>query len=255
MRRYVDVLDVGRDLGDFVATGVQDRGLVAALARITGARNKDRPAEQGGGYMVKIFEVANSGHMLRQEIDRNGSLQRQIVKVVIDDERRIASDHIARQGFVPRTAAVHHHPGIGPGAVQNAILDEVPGFVQHTGVGGFAGIDLGDVARRGIVQNRARMRTDQVQLLEPGNVHQARFRADRNMILRHVLRIRPSGAHAVPILEFGPECPMPIRQCRVAPTKCHGCLLEILKNYSGALPGVVGAPSSKGASHSTTASR
>jgi hypothetical protein len=50
-------------------------------------------------------------------------------------------------------AAVHHHPGIRAHAVQDAIFDEMAGLVQHAGIGRFAGIDLGDVARGRVIQH------------------------------------------------------------------------------------------------------
>ena len=136
--------------------------LVAALAGVAGARDRDRAAEQRGRHVVKILEVANAGHVLGEKIDRDRALQRQIVQVVVDDHRRIAADDVLRQGFMSRAAAVHHHPGVRAGAVQDAVLDEMAGVVQHAGIGGFAGIDLGDVAGGRVIQDGGGMRPDQV---------------------------------------------------------------------------------------------
>ena len=172
------------------------------------------------------------------------------MQVFIDDERGIAADDVGGQGFMTGAAAVYDHPRVGCGAIQNAIFDEVSGLVQHAGIGGFARIDLGHVAGGRVVQHRGGMRPDDVQLLQTRDVHQSGFGADRDVILRHVLRVSPCRAHAVPIFQLRAEGAMPLRQNRVAPTECHVFLQRSCKgglvpgNYSGAVPGVVGLPSS-----------
>src|ERR1700688_3172324 len=105
------------------------------------------------------------------------------------------------------------------------------------------------------------MRPDEMQLFQARHVHQTRFGADGHVILGHIFRVGPRRTHAIPILELRSECPMPIGQNRGTPAKCHKSLQSESMSapsapvYSGAVPGVVGEPSSKGASHSTAAFR
>jgi len=96
------------------ASSPLQKNLVAALTRVTGGARSRPAGRTAWRARCGNIEVANPGHVLRQEIDRNGSLERQIVHVVIHDERRITADHIARQGFMPRTTAVHHIHALGP---------------------------------------------------------------------------------------------------------------------------------------------
>src|SRR5579871_2306159 len=58
--------------------------LVATLTGVSGARDEHGPAEQRRGHMVEVLEVANAGHVLREEVHRNRSLQRQVVQIIID---------------------------------------------------------------------------------------------------------------------------------------------------------------------------
>src|SRR4029077_6745507 len=133
--------------------------------------------------------------------------------------------------LVPCTAAVHHHPGVGTGAVEDAVLDEVTCLVQHAGVGALAGVDLGDIARGRLVKDGGGVGSGEVELLEPRHIHEPSFRADGDMIERHVVGIGPRRAHAVPILELRAERAMTISENRCAPTQCHMSLLTV------ALPG------------------
>ena len=87
--------------------------LIAALAGVAGARDRHGAAEQGRRHVMKVLEVANTRDMLGEKIDGHGSLQRQIVQIIVDDHGGVAADDVLRQGFVPGAAAVHHHPGIG----------------------------------------------------------------------------------------------------------------------------------------------
>ncbi len=238
--------------------------LIAALAGVAGSRNRHRTAEQRRRHMMKIFEVANAGNVFGEKIDRHRALQRQIVQIIVDDHCGIAANHVLCQRLMARAAAVHHHPRVRSHAIQDAILDEMPGLVQHAGIGGLSRINLGDVAGGRIVQHGAGMRPDEMQLFQARDIHQTRFGADGHVILGHIFRIGPRRTHAIPILELGSECPMSIGQNRGTPAKCHKTLQSesmyqrhrpSAPVYSGALPGVVGVPSSKGASHSTAASR
>ncbi len=173
---------------------------------------------------MKIFEIANTGNMFREEIDRHRALQRQIVQIIVDDHCGIAADHVFGQGFMARAAAVHHHPRVRPHAIQDAVFDEMSRLVQHAAVGGFSRINLGDVAGGRIIQYGGGMRPDEIQLFQARHIHQTRFGADGHVILGHIFRIGPRRAHAIPILELRSECPMPIGQDRGTPAKCHKCL-------------------------------
>jgi hypothetical protein len=138
---------------------------VAAFAGVAGARNRDSAAEQGRRHMMEVLQVANPRDMLGEKIDGHRSLQRQVMQIIVDDHGRVASDHVLRQGLMAGAAAVHHHPGIGSHAIEDAVFDEMAGLVQHAGIGRFPRIDLGHIARRRIVQHGGGMRPDQVQLL------------------------------------------------------------------------------------------
>ena len=189
--------------------------LVAALAGVAGARNRDGAAEQRRRHVVKVFQARECrARAWTENRPRRGPCSDRSCRSSSTIMAALRPTTYSVEGLVAGAAAVHHHPGIRARAVQHAVLDEMPGVVQHAGIRGLARVDLGDVAGRRVIQDGRGMRTDQVQLLQARHVHQSGLGADRHVILRHVLGIGPRRAHAVPILELRAERAMPIGQNR-----------------------------------------
>ena len=195
--------------------------LVAALAGVAGARDHDGRAEQGGLHVVEILEVADARHVLGEEIDRQRALQRQIVEVVVEQDGDVAAHGLLDHFLMRRARTVHQHPGIGAGAVDDAVVGEHAALVEHAGIDRLARIDLGHVAGGDVVEHRDGVRADEVDLLEARDVHQAGLGADGDVLGVDVLVVGPGGSHAAPVLEFRTESAMAVGEDRKSPGKRH----------------------------------
>ena len=216
-------------IGTLCQYGVPDRhrirraaeNLVPAFASIARARDRHWAAKQGRRSVAEIIEVTNAGHMTRKEIDRDRSLQRKIVQIVVEDQRRISTDHRGRQHVMRRAAAVDDHPTVGTGAIQDAIVDEMAVRVQERRIGAFARRELRHIARGRMIKDGGCVRTDKVQFAQPRYVHQPRAGTDRDMIVGEGLRVGPGGRHADPVFELRPECPVALGERGLPPGCCH----------------------------------
>ncbi len=103
--------------------------------------------------------------MPRQEIYRDRALQRQVVQVVIEQHGHIAPDAGRREQFVCAARSMHHHPGVRPGAIEDAVVDELALIVEKSGVGGTTGGDLLHIAGGGVIEHRRGVGPDQMNLL------------------------------------------------------------------------------------------
>ena len=185
---------------------------VAALAGIAGARDHHRRAEQRRLHVVEIFEIADAGHVFGEIIDRERPLQRQVVQVVVEQHGAIAARRLLDDLLMAGARAMHQHPGIRAGAIDDAIVGEMAAIVQHAGIDRAAGIDLRHVAGGDIVEHGDGMRADQMDLLQARHIHDAGLGADRDMLFVHVLVVGPGGSHAAPVLKLRSQSAMPIRQ-------------------------------------------
>ena len=120
--------------------------LVAALAGVAGARDHDRRAEQRGLHVVEILQVADTRHVLGEEIDGERALQGEIVQIVIEQHGDVAAHGGLHDLLMRRARAVHQHEGVGAGAIDDAIVGEHAAVVEHAGIDRLARIDLVDVA-------------------------------------------------------------------------------------------------------------
>ena len=132
--------------------------------------------------MVEIFQIPNAGHVILQKVDRQGALQRKIEQVIVEQHRHIAAGGGGADRLVRGTAAMHHEPAVRAGAVQYAVIDELAGLVQETGVGGAAWRDFRNIAGGQVIQNRRSVWTDQMKFLQAGDIHQPGFGADGDMV-------------------------------------------------------------------------
>src|SRR5882724_6731306 len=107
-------------------------------------------------------------------------------------------------------------------------------LVKHAGISELAGIYLGDVARGRLMQDGRGVRAHQIQLLQAGDVHQARLGPNRQVVERDVLRVRPGAPHAVPVLELRAQRAMAISENRGTPTQCHGVTPEPARGKASA---------------------
>jgi hypothetical protein len=158
------------------------------------------------------------------------------VQVVVEADRYVAADRGALKFFMPGARAVHHHPRIRADAVDDAVVGEFPGLVQHAGVCRLAGIDLLHIARGGEVDQMRGVRPGDVDLLQSGNIHQPGPGADREILFVGVLVVAPGGAHAAPILKPGPQPAMAVGQCRKSPGSGHLLALPIFRSRFGIPP-------------------
>ena len=133
---------------------------------------------------MEIGQVANAGHVLGEIVDGRRPLQRQVVQIVVETQRDVAAHRGALQLLMAGSRAVHDHPGVRAGAVEDAVVGEFALLVQHAGIGRFAGIDLLDVARRRKVDQVRGVRPGDVDLLQAGHVHQPGLGADRDVLRR-----------------------------------------------------------------------
>ncbi|MCY1441982.1 hypothetical protein D9M71_583230 [compost metagenome] len=113
--------------------------------------------------------------------------------------------------------AMHHHERVGSGAVDDAVIDELAVLVEHRGVHRFAGVELGDVAGGGPLQQAFGVGADVVDFLQPGHIHQPGPGADRLVVIGQFTAVGPGSAHAVPVFQVGAECAVPFGQCRNTP--------------------------------------
>ena len=116
--------------------------LVAALAGVAGARDHHRAVEQPGLQVMEVRQLANTRHLLGEEVHGQRPLQREVVQVVVEQHRHLPALGRAQQHLVAVAGAVHHHEGVGAGAVDHAVVDELAGLVEHRGVDALARIDL-----------------------------------------------------------------------------------------------------------------
>ena len=183
--------------------------------------------------MAEILEIADARHMFGQEIDRHRPLQRQIVQIIVEQQRNIAPSARRDQAFMPGPRSMHHHPAIGAHAIENAIVDEVPIVIEHRRIGRLARRDLADIACGDHVEHAIGMRADQMHFLQPRHVHQPGAGADHGVIVLHVMGIGPCGAHAVPVFKVGTERAVTAGKRGKTPGIGHGQPLVQMRAGSG----------------------
>lgn len=171
--------------------------------------------------MAEIAQVADTRHVPGEEIGRQRPLQRQIVQVVVEQQRDIATHRCGRQRLVCRAGAVDDHPAVRRHPVEDAVIDELAVIVQQRGIGGTAGRDLRDVAGGRIVQQRGGVGTDEVDLLQPGNIHQPRLGADGDVIVLKIMVVGPGRPHPVPVFQPGSQGLMALGKGGMAPDIRH----------------------------------
>lgn len=101
---------------------------------------------------MEVRQLTDPGDVLGEKVHRQRPLQRQIVQVVIEQHRHLPALGRAHQHFVAAAGTVHHHERVGSGAVDDAVIDELAVLVEHRGVHRLAGVEFGDVAGGGPLQ-------------------------------------------------------------------------------------------------------
>ena len=162
--------------------------------------------------------------MLGEVVDGQRPLQREIVQIVVEQHGHIAAERLLDDFLVAGAGAVHQHPGIGAGAIDDAVVGEMAALVQHAGIDRAAGIDLRHVAGGDVFQHGDGVRADEVDLLQARDIHEAGLGADGDVLVVDILVIGPGGPHAGPVLELGPQRAVPVRQNRKSPTQGHDLL-------------------------------
>ena len=160
--------------------------------------------------------------MLFQIVHRQRPLQRQVVQIVVKAEADIAPGGGHRQLLMPLAGAMHHGIAVRPHPVDDAVVDELAGVVQHAGIDRLAGRDLFRVTGGGAVDHMAGGMASDVHLFQARHIHQPRLGADRHVFgVRVALGIGPGGSHPAPVLKIRAKCAVAIRQRREAPGIGH----------------------------------
>jgi hypothetical protein len=143
------------------------------------------------------------------------------MQIVVEADRDVAAHCRLRQFLMAGARAMHHHPAVRADPVDDAVVGELAGFVEHAGIGRLARVDLLDVACRGEIDEMGGMRAGDVHLLQARHVHQSGLGADREIFVIGVAGIAPGRAHAAPVLELRAERPVAVGEGRKSPGSGH----------------------------------
>lgn len=148
-----------------------DEDLVAPLAGVARPADHNRCTEEHSRHVAEVRQVPDAGHAsLDQHLHRVGTLQAEVMQVVVEQQRAVAPHRRGDEELVASAAAVDHHPGVGAHSKQHNVLHKHAPLVEHARVLGLARQDLGAVAGDQRVQHRRRVGTHHVELLQPGHV-------------------------------------------------------------------------------------